>query len=83
MPLYEYQCHACGRQHERLVRLSDSPLPCIHCGNEDVVRILSLCAVSTSTTRQIALSSGRRAASRVQREKGDAEHEEMVHHHQR
>jgi len=29
MPIYEYQCQACGHEHEALQKLSDSPL--IHC----------------------------------------------------
>lgn len=29
MPIYEYQCSACGHEHEALQKLSDAPL--IHC----------------------------------------------------
>jgi putative FmdB family regulatory protein len=29
MPIYEYQCQACGHEHEALQKLSDSAL--IHC----------------------------------------------------
>lgn len=29
MPIYEYQCQACGHEHEALQKLSDPPL--IHC----------------------------------------------------
>lgn len=29
MPIYEYQCQACGHEHEALQKLSDVPL--IHC----------------------------------------------------
>ncbi len=29
MPIYEYQCQACGHEHEALQKLNDSPL--IHC----------------------------------------------------
>ena len=33
MPLYEYQCDACGRQFERIRKFSDPPLDrCPHCG---------------------------------------------------
>jgi putative FmdB family regulatory protein len=29
MPIYEYQCQACGHEHEALQKLSDAPL--LHC----------------------------------------------------
>lgn len=29
MPIYEYECQACGHEHEALQKLSDAPL--IHC----------------------------------------------------
>jgi putative FmdB family regulatory protein len=33
MPLYEYQCDACGREFERIRKFSDPPLEkCPHCG---------------------------------------------------
>src|SRR5947209_8205915 len=35
MPLYEYQCHACGERSEILQRFSDPPLAaCPKCGGE-------------------------------------------------
>jgi putative FmdB family regulatory protein len=33
MPIYEYQCEACGKRTEQLQRVSDPPLAlCPHCG---------------------------------------------------
>jgi putative FmdB family regulatory protein len=33
MPIYEYQCAACGKRTEQLQRVSDPPLElCPHCG---------------------------------------------------
>jgi len=35
MPLYEYQCKACGVRFERLQRMSDEPVKmCPECGGE-------------------------------------------------
>jgi putative FmdB family regulatory protein len=35
MPLYEYQCDACGRRLERIQKFSDPPLDtCPHCGGK-------------------------------------------------
>jgi putative FmdB family regulatory protein len=42
MPIYEYTCRACGRDTERLQRLSDAPLTdCPECGQPELVRKLS------------------------------------------
>lgn len=33
MPIYEYQCAACGQRHDALQKVSDAPLTdCPHCG---------------------------------------------------
>lgn len=35
MPIYEYECLACGRQHEIFVKVNDQPLTkCPDCGGE-------------------------------------------------
>ncbi len=35
MPLYEYQCQACGKRLERIQKFSDPPLEtCPHCGGK-------------------------------------------------
>jgi putative FmdB family regulatory protein len=42
MPIYEYQCRACGRRFELRQSFSDEPARlCPHCGVEDVRRLLS------------------------------------------
>ena len=42
MPIYEYQCRACGRRFELRQSFSDEPAKvCPHCGVEDVRRLLS------------------------------------------
>jgi putative FmdB family regulatory protein len=41
MPLYEYQCDACGRRVERIQKFSDPPLDtCPHCGGK-LTKLLS------------------------------------------
>lgn len=43
MPLYSYECNACGHQFETLVRSSDTP-SCPSCGSVALTRQLSLIA---------------------------------------
>ena len=41
MPLYEYQCGACGRSFEELVSVSSEAPACPSCGAGSTSRILS------------------------------------------
>jgi putative FmdB family regulatory protein len=44
MPIYEYQCAACGRIVERWQKFSEEPLTvCPHCGG-NLSKIISSCA---------------------------------------
>lgn len=46
MPLYEYQCDACGRRFEKIQRFSDPPLDqCKLCGKGPVHKLLSSPAI--------------------------------------
>ena len=46
MPLYEYQCDACGRRFEKIQKFSDSPLEvCALCGKGPVHKLLSSPAI--------------------------------------
>ncbi|MBT8047567.1 MAG: zinc ribbon domain-containing protein [Xanthomonadales bacterium] len=42
MPIYEYQCQACGHDVEKLQRINDEPLKdCPDCGKPKLVRLVS------------------------------------------
>ncbi|MDF4023675.1 zinc ribbon domain-containing protein [Luteibacter sp. PPL201] len=42
MPIYEFQCQACGHRFERLQKISDAdPSTCPSCGEPRVGRLLS------------------------------------------
>ncbi|HXW22990.1 MAG TPA: zinc ribbon domain-containing protein [Rhodomicrobium sp.] len=43
MPIYGYDCNACGHEFETLVRSSDTPA-CPSCGSADLTKQLSLIA---------------------------------------
>lgn len=45
MPIYEYQCQACGEEMEALQKLSDAPLvECPACGKNDLKKKVSAAA---------------------------------------
>lgn len=42
MPIYEYECEACGHYLEALQKLSDAPLThCPHCGQPGLRKLIS------------------------------------------
>jgi len=42
MPIYEYDCEACGKEFEREQRITDKPLrSCPHCRSRRVKRLIS------------------------------------------
>ena len=46
MPLYEYECDACGQRFEAIQKFSDPPADtCRHCGKGPVRRLLSSPAI--------------------------------------
>jgi putative FmdB family regulatory protein len=46
MPLYEYECDACGRRFEVIQKFSDAPVDvCKECGKGPVHRLLSSPAI--------------------------------------
>jgi len=45
MPLYEYECEACGRRFERIQKFSDAPVECCPSCNGAVRKLLSSPAI--------------------------------------
>jgi putative FmdB family regulatory protein len=46
MPLYEYECEACGKRFEKIQKFSDPPADvCAHCGKGPVNKLLSSPAI--------------------------------------
>ena len=74
MPLYEYECKACGHQFEQLIRTGDVP-SCPSCKAQDLTRLLSLASVSSENTRQLNFNRARQRAKLVQRDKDVAQAE--------
>lgn len=45
MPIYEYQCQACGHRLEKLQKISDDPLKdCPSCSNPELTKLVSAAA---------------------------------------
>ena len=81
MPLYEYECRACGHDFEALVRPSDTAGPeCPSCKSQDLERLLSTFAASSEGTRDLALKDGRQRGKRLRQEKDQA-HIEYIKNH--
>ncbi|PYS06746.1 MAG: FmdB family transcriptional regulator [Acidobacteria bacterium] len=78
MPIYEYECRGCGHRFEYLVLPSSSVPACPSCQHQDLQRLISICAVSSESTRQAHLSSARKKSAAVQREKQHEEHK-LIH----
>jgi putative FmdB family regulatory protein len=65
MPIYEYDCKACGARFDRLVFLSSQPKPilCPECSSGQVSKRLSLIAASSGGSTAGASSSAGCATS--------------------
>jgi putative FmdB family regulatory protein len=83
MPLYEYQCRACGHEFETLVRPGNPAPTCSSCGGADLEKLLSHLAVSTESTRATSFTKARQRAKKANRDKEIAqfEYEEKHRHH--
>jgi putative FmdB family regulatory protein len=79
VPIYEYRCQRCGHSFEELVRVGQTA-PCPACGNPEPKRQLSMCAISTAQTRQVAKQSGRKIAGKMRKEKNAADAEYVRKH---
>jgi putative FmdB family regulatory protein len=79
MPIYEYDCRACGHRFEQLVLAGTIPT-CPACEGRELERVVSMFAVSSEGSRQIALSDARKRAAGVKRDKDHAEAEYIRNH---
>lgn len=73
MPIFDYDCRACGHTFEALVRGGVTPA-CPSCQSADVEKRLSLPAVKSDTTRSLAM---RAAKKRDKAQATDRMHERL------
>ncbi len=60
MPLYDFQCRACGHEFEALVRAGEEGRACPSCTGRDIERLLSTFAVSSAEKTQAAARDSRK-----------------------
>jgi putative FmdB family regulatory protein len=80
MPIYEYECRGCGHQFEFLLMHSSPKAECPACGGRKLDKKVSLCAVSSETTRNANLKAARKRSAVVQKDKQHEEHK-AIHEH--
>ncbi len=81
MPLYEYQCRACGHGFETLVRGSDRPA-CPACHSADIERLLSSFGVGSEARSHAVLQAARKDFTYSAGRKDQIRHEaEQVRDH--
>jgi putative FmdB family regulatory protein len=44
MPIFEFHCHSCNQDFEKLVFGADPEVECPHCGQTKVEKLMSTCA---------------------------------------
>jgi putative FmdB family regulatory protein len=80
MPIFEYECRACGREFELLVRTGDVPA-CPSCTSQDLEKRLSLSSISSADIRTANVKKAREANKGVHRDKAMAEMDEIREHY--
>ena len=64
MPMYEYECSACGHRFERIQKFSDAPVDvCPACGESKVQKLLSSPAIQFKGTGWYITDYARKGAS--------------------
>ena len=73
MPLYEYECSACGHRFERIRKFSDPPVDvCPHCGEPKVQKLLSSPAIQFKGTGWYITDYARSKESKETKESGES-----------
>jgi putative FmdB family regulatory protein len=80
MPIYEYECKACGHAFEYLLLHNSPAAKCPSCGKKNLQKMISKCAVSSEGTRQLNFDKAKKAASVVHKDKAHEDHKEYHRH---
>ncbi len=80
MPIFEYECRACGHAFETLVRTGDVAA-CPSCSSQDLEKLLSLSTISSAAIRKANINKARHANKGIQKDKAMAEMDEIRHHY--
>ena len=80
MPIYEYECQQCGHRFEQLVLPALPAAECPSCQNKELKQLISLCAMSSESTREANLSAAHQKAASVRKEKQHEDHKHLHEH---
>jgi putative FmdB family regulatory protein len=80
MPIYEFACRQCGHNFERLVLRTSPAAACPACGHGEPEQLISLCAVSSDSSKEANLSAAHRKAAAVRQDKHRASHQHLHEH---
>jgi len=80
MPIFEYECLECEQSFEHLERASSPEVACPSCGAQQVKRLVSICAVSSESSRAANLSAAHQRAATRRQEKQRSEHAQHHDH---
>lgn len=80
MPIYEYQCRQCGHRFEYLVLKSTPAAECPSCHHQDLTQLISLCSMSSESTRQANLNAAQKKVGAVRKEKQHEDHKHLHEH---
>jgi putative FmdB family regulatory protein len=80
MPIFEYECLGCEQHFEHLERAGSALVACPSCGVEQVQRLVSLCAVSSESSRAANLNAAHHRAAARRQEKQRSEHAQHHDH---
>jgi putative FmdB family regulatory protein len=72
MPIYEYSCKQCQHRFEALVRGGKIP-KCPECGHTELERLMSLPAVKSEATHDLAMRAAKRRDTAQAKERVDAQ----------
>jgi putative FmdB family regulatory protein len=83
VPLFDYKCTACGHTFEALVLKGREPAACTACGGAALEKLLSLPAVKSSTTTDLAMRSAKKrdAGQAAERTHAQAQYEQSHDRH--
>lgn len=79
MPIFEYQCQACGNEFELLVLKGTVPA-CPKCAAETLERQVSLPSVKSDSTHALAMKAAKKRDSKQAGEMNRAQREYELHH---
>ena len=80
MPIYEYECRQCGHRFEYLVLASTPAAACPECRTQDLTQLISLCSMSSESTRQANLSGAHKKVADAHKEKQHEDHKHLHEH---